>query len=112
MGTNGDWTTGVGRGRGRGRKGEREGGPTWWCRDKDDAGLRREIDKVRSLQFRRIGLGREHHADGVSGPAEALAYARAVIGASVAMRRDVMDVRDVASVRHAELYEGIRNLAG
>lgn len=79
------------------------GGPTWWCGDKDDASLRREIDKVRSLQFRRIALGREHHADGVSGPAEAHACACAAIGARVAMMGDEVDVRDVASVRHAEL---------
>jgi hypothetical protein len=77
------------------------GRPTWWRRDEHYATLRREIDKVGSLQFGRVALGCEHHADGVSRPAEAPACA--AIGARVSMRGDAVDVRNVAAVRHAEL---------
>jgi len=84
------------------------GGPTWWCRDKSDASLRRKIDKVRSLwQFGCVALGREYHPDGVSRPAEANACA----ALSGRVRGDAVDVWDVAAVRHAELYQGVRNLA-
>jgi hypothetical protein len=81
--------------------GEQCGRPTWWRRDKHYATLRREVDKVGSLKFGRVALGCEHHADGVSGPAEAPACA--AIGVRVSMRGDAADVRDVAAVRYTEL---------
>ena len=81
---------------------------TWRCRDKSDAALRREIDKVALLlQLGRDAVRCEHDADGVGGPAETHAWGTAV----GSVRGYAADVGDVATVRHAELYEGVRKLA-
>ena len=61
------------------------------------------------LQLGRDAVGREHDADGVGGPTET--HARGVALGGKVRRRYTMDVGDVAAVRNAELYEGVRNLA-
>jgi hypothetical protein len=83
--------------------------PTWRCRDKSNAAPRREVDKMAPLQLGRDALGCGHDADGIGGPAETHARRGAALG--VRERGYTMYVRDVAAVRNAELYEGIRNLA-
>lgn len=77
---------------------------TWWCRDEYDATVWGKIDKVVALQHECVVLRCEDEADGVGGPAEA--DARAALGVQVSarrLRRDTVDVRDVAAVGHAKL---------
>jgi hypothetical protein len=59
------------------------------------------------LQLGRDVVGCEHDADCIGWPAETHAQG-AALGARV--WGYTVDVRDVATVRNAELYEGIRNL--
>ena len=59
------------------------------------------------LQLGRDAVRCEHDADGIGRPAETHALGTAV----GRVRGYTADVGDVATVRHAELYEGVRNLA-